>query len=51
MPATSAPFGLRPVFHPSGTIRPVGTTIASAYNTAIFQNQPVAIAADGLHCR
>lgn len=47
MPATSAPFGLRPVFHPSGTIRPVGTTIASAYNADIFQNQPVAIGANG----
>lgn len=47
MSATSAPFGLRPALHPSGTIRPVAGTIASAYNTAIFQNQPVALAADG----
>lgn len=47
MPATSAPFGLRPVFHPSGTIRPVASTVLSAYNANIFQNQPVAFAADG----
>lgn len=47
MSATSAPFGLRPVFHPSGTIRPVASTVLSAYNANIFQNQPVAIAADG----
>jgi hypothetical protein len=47
MSATSAPFGLRPAFHPSGTIRPVQSTIASAYNANILQNQPVTIAADG----
>ncbi len=47
MPSVSAPFGLRPVNHSSGIIHPVAMTIASAYNTDIYQNQPVAIAADG----
>ena len=47
MPATSAPFGLRPVHDQGGIIRPVAMTIASAYNTDIYQNQPVTIAADG----
>lgn len=47
MSATSAPFGLRPVLHPSGDLRSVAGTIASAYNANIFQNQPVLIAANG----
>src|SRR5688572_3000225 len=44
---TSAPFGLRPAFHPSGTIRPVVATIASGYANNIFMNSPVGIIADG----
>lgn len=40
---TNSPFGLRPAYHPSGTIRPVAGAIASAYGTNIFQNAPVAI--------
>lgn len=44
MPATSAPFGLRPVYSPSGVIRPTQGTIASGYATTIFDNQPVRIA-------
>jgi hypothetical protein len=44
---TSAPFGLRPAFHPSGTIRPVAGTITTAYNANIFMNSPVGIIADG----
>lgn len=47
MTATAAPFGLRPVYHPSGTIRQEALTIASAYNTNVFQFSPVQIAADG----
>jgi hypothetical protein len=31
------------VNHPSGVVRPFAMTIASAYGTNIFQNQPVAI--------
>jgi hypothetical protein len=47
MSATSAPFGLRPVNHPSGQVRPVAMTIATGYATAIYQNQPVKIHTDG----
>jgi hypothetical protein len=47
MSQTANPFGLRPVHHPSGVIRPVVGTIASGYASNILQNQPVAIAADG----
>ena len=43
MSATSAPFGLSPANHPSGTIRQVAMTIRSTYATDIFQNQPVKI--------
>lgn len=44
MSATSAPFGLRPVYSPSGIVRPAQYTIASGYATAIYANQPVRIA-------
>jgi hypothetical protein len=44
MSATSAPFGLRAVYSPSGIVRPAQYTIASGYATAIYQNQPVRIA-------
>ena len=47
MSATSAPFGLRPAYHPSGVIRPEMSTVVSGYATTIYQNQPVKIAADG----
>lgn len=43
----SAPFGLRPSFHPSGVIRPVAATIASGYNANIFMGSPVGFIADG----
>ena len=43
MSATSAPFGLRPVYSPSGVVRPTAMTITSGYATAIYQNQPVKI--------
>lgn len=43
MSATSAPFGLRPAFHPSGLDRAqaLANGIPSGYNTAIFKGQPV----------
>lgn len=47
MSATSAPFGLRAAYHPSGVVRPEALTIASAYATAIYQNQPIKIGTDG----
>lgn len=47
MPSTSAAFGLRPAFHPSGVVRPVAMTIESGYNANILQFQPVLISATG----
>jgi hypothetical protein len=47
MSSVSAPFGLRPSFHPSGVIRPKDGTIASGYATTIYQNAPVKIVAAG----
>ena len=43
MSATSAPFGLRPAYHPSGLDRAqaLANGIPSAYNTDIFKGQPV----------
>lgn len=43
MSATSAPFGLRASYSPSGTVRPAQYTITSGYATTIYQNQPVKI--------
>jgi hypothetical protein len=43
MPATASPFGLRPSYSTSGIMRPEAFTLASGYNTDIFQYQPVAI--------
>jgi hypothetical protein len=42
MSSTSAPFGLKPVYHPSGTVIPVSGSIASGYSSNIFQYSPVA---------
>ncbi|CAB5220166.1 hypothetical protein UFOVP239_73 [uncultured Caudovirales phage] len=43
MSATSAPFGLRPAFHPSGLDRAQALAggIVSAYSSNIFKGQPV----------
>jgi hypothetical protein len=43
MSSTSAPFGLRPAFHPSGLDRAqaLANGITSAYNTDILKGQPV----------
>jgi hypothetical protein len=43
MSATSAPFGLRPAFHPSGLDRAqaLANGIASAYSSDILKGQPV----------
>ncbi len=43
MSSTAAPFGLKPAWHPSGTIRQLQSTISSAYGTDIFQYSPVRI--------
>jgi hypothetical protein len=47
MSATSAPFGLRPAFHPSGLDRAQALAggIASGYSSNIFKGQPVAYSA------
>lgn len=49
MSTTSAPFGLRPVSHPSGVIRQetFNNGIASAYATALYSGTPIKFAADG----
>lgn len=48
MSATAAPFGIRPLYSPQGTLRPgpMGQ-IESGYATAIYQNSPIAISAAG----
>jgi hypothetical protein len=45
MSATSAPFGMRPAFHPSGLDRAqaLANGIASGYATTIYKGQPVKI--------
>lgn len=47
MSATSAPFGFRPAFHPSGLIRARKYTIASAYGTAMYKGQPCILNTNG----
>lgn len=42
MSAFAAPFGLKPLYHPSGVIRPKALDIASGYNTNLFQYTVVA---------
>ena len=43
MSSVSQPFGLRPVYSPSGVVRPTAMTILTGYGTTIYQNQPVKI--------
>lgn len=47
MSATSAPFGLRAVYSPSGVVRPQAMTILTGYAVNILQNQPVKIGTNG----
>jgi hypothetical protein len=52
MTATAAPFGIRPLYSPTGIVRPgpggsSGPQIESGYATALYQNSPVAISAAG----
>ena len=47
MSSTNAAFGLRASYHPSGTIRPDAGTIASAYGSDIYRDQPVKLGTDG----
>lgn len=48
MSDTFTPFGLRPIRHPSGVIRPNAGTLASGLATNIFQGSPVALDTNGL---
>lgn len=41
MSSTSAPFGLKPAYHPSGSVRPTAYSIVTGYATTIYQYQPV----------
>jgi hypothetical protein len=43
MSSVSQPFGLRPVYSPSGVVRPTAYTILTGYASNILQNQPVKI--------
>ena len=43
MSATSAPFGLRPAYHPSGLDRAREYPMLAAYATPIYKNSPVAL--------
>jgi hypothetical protein len=43
----NAPFGLRPAYHPSGSVRPQAFTLVDNYSATLLQNQPVKLAADG----
>ena len=50
MPSTSAPFGMRPSFHPSGLDRAVALPggIPSGYSTNLLKGQPVALNTSGV---
>jgi len=47
MPSTANPNGLQPIFHPSGTIRPVQRTLLHGYTSTINNNDPVRMDASG----
>jgi hypothetical protein len=47
MSATASPYGLIPVYHPSGTDRAQAYTINPTYNTAIFKGDPVILNTNG----
>jgi len=44
MSAFPAPFGLKPLYHPSGVIRPKASDVASGYATNLFMYTPVNLA-------
>lgn len=47
MTNVAAPFGFRPVFHPTGFDRGILRYIAPAYGTTIYKGQPVALNTNG----
>lgn len=48
MSSTSAPFGFRASYHPSGQMRPKAYTIASTYAANIFSGDPVKLIDTGV---
>lgn len=48
MSSTSAPFGFRPSFHPSGLIRPKAYTLATGYAVNLFAGDPVKLVDAGV---
>lgn len=46
MTATASPFGLRPVYHPSGLDRARQYQMSAAYATPIYKNSPVVLTAN-----
>ena len=47
MSATATPYGLSPVYHPSGQVNPTAYTITAAYGTSIFKGDPVILNTNG----
>lgn len=47
MSAVSAPFGFRPAYQPTGITRAKKYAIAAAYNTAMYEGQPVILNTNG----
>jgi len=47
MSATSAPFGFRPAYHPTGLDRAKKYAVASTYGTAMYKNQPCILNTNG----
>lgn len=49
MSSTNAPFGLRPVKHPTGLVRPYQLSggVASGYSTTLYQGQAVKMTSSG----
>lgn len=45
MSSILAPYGLKPIYHPSGIVRPKALDVASGYATNLFMYTPVALGA------
>lgn len=48
MSSVSSPFGLRPAFSPSGTLRQSANPIASGYGSTIYHGSPVQLSSGNL---
>jgi len=48
MSTTSSPFGLQPIYHASGFVRPAAFTMANNAAVTILQYQPVKLSTDGV---